>query len=86
MIEWFRRVLKVVVEVVQRPAEQRGFVVQPRRWVVERTFGWFNHYRVLSKDDEVYAETSAQWVYLASIDVMARRLARSKRPQSRAPQ
>ncbi len=44
-----------------------------------------NHYRVLSKDYEVYAETSAQWVYLASIDVMVRRLARSKRSVSDAP-
>jgi putative transposase len=85
MINWFRHQLKVLVEVVLRPAEQKGFVVQPKRWIVERTFGWFNHYRVLSKDYEVYAETSAQWVYLASIDVMARRLARSKRPQSHAP-
>jgi putative transposase len=85
MVEWFRRVLKVLVEVVQRPAGQRGFVVQPKRWIVERTLGWFNRYRVLSKDDEVYAETSAQWVYLASIDVMVRRLARSNRTQSHAP-
>ncbi len=85
MSEWFARVLQVVVEVVQRAPGQRGFVVQPKRWIVERTFGWFNHYRVLSKDYEVYAETSAQWVYLASIDVMVRRLARSKRTLSHAP-
>ncbi len=85
MVDWFRHQLKVLVEVVVRPAEQKGFVVQPRRWVVERTFGWFNRYRVLSKDYEVYADTSAQWVYLASIDVMLRRLARSKRPLSHAP-
>ncbi len=85
MVDWFRHQLKVLVEVVVRPAEQKGFVVQPKRWVVERTFGWFNRYRVLSKDYEVYAETSTQWVYLASIDVMLRRLARSKRPVSHAP-
>ena len=85
MIDWFRHQLKVLVEIVLRPAEQKGFVVQPKRWIVERTFGWFNHYRVLSKDYEVYADTSAQWIYLASIDVMARRLARSRRTQSHAP-
>ena len=84
MIAWFAHQLKVLVEVVVRPAEQRGFVVQPKRWIVERTFGWFNRYRVLSKDYEVYADTSAQWVYLASIDVMVRRLARSKRSVSDA--
>ena len=85
MIDWFRHQLKVLVEVVVRPTEQKGFVVQPKRWIVERTFGWFNRYRVLSKDYEVYADTSTQWVYLASIDVMLRRLARSKRPVSHAP-
>jgi putative transposase len=85
MVEWFARVLTVVVEVVQRPAGQRGFVVQPKRWIVERTFGWFNHYRVLSKDYEVYAESSTQWMYLASIDVMVRRVAHSKRTQTHAP-
>jgi putative transposase len=85
MVGWFRHQLKVLVEIVVRPAEQKGFVVQPKRWIVERTFGWFNRYRVLSKDNEVYADTSTQWVYLASIDVMLRRLARSKRPVSHAP-
>ncbi len=85
MIAWFAHQLKVLVEVVVRPAEQRGFVVQPKRWIVERTFGWFNRYRVLSQDYEVYADTSAQWVYLASIDVMLRRLTRSKRSVSDAP-
>ena len=85
MVDWFRHQVKVLVEIVVRPAEQKGFVVQPKRWIVERTFGWFNRYRVLSKDYEVYAETSAQWVYLASIDVMVRRLARSKRSVSDAP-
>ncbi len=74
----------MLVEVVLRPVEQKGFVVQPKCWIVERTCGWFNHYRVLSQDYEVYAEPSAQWVYLASIDVMARRLARSKRTQAHA--
>jgi putative transposase len=76
MITWFRQCLQCVVEVVTRPAEQRGFVVQPRRWVVERTFGWLNRSRQLSKDYDVYAETTEQWVYLASIQVIMRRLAR----------
>ncbi len=76
MIAWFRQWLRCAVEVVTRPPEQRGFVVQPKRWVVERTFGWFNRSRQLSKDDDVYAETTEQWVYLASIQVIMRRLAR----------
>ncbi len=85
MIAWFWQWLQVVVEIVTRPAEQRGFVVQPQRWKVERTLGWFNRFRVLSKDYEVYAETSEQWVYLASIHVMQRRLARMRAADSMAP-
>ena len=85
MLTWFRHYLKLGVEVVTRPADQRGFHVQPQRWKVERTFGWFNRFRVLSKDYEVYAETSAQWVYLASIHVMQRRLARMQSSRSFTP-
>ncbi len=85
MITWFRHCLQVVVEVVMRPADQRGFQIQPQRWKVERTLGWFNRFRVLSKDYEVYADTSAQWVYLASIHILQRRLARRPQPASRAP-
>ena len=85
MIIWFRHWLHVVVEVVTRPPDQRGFHVQPQRWKVERTLGWFNRFRVLSKDYEVYADTSAQWVYLASIHVMQRRLARMHARASFAP-
>ena len=79
MIGWGRQWLPVVVAVVTRPAEQRGFVVQPKRWIVERTFGWFNRQRQLSKEYDVYPETTEQWVYLASIQVMMRRLARQHR-------
>jgi putative transposase len=79
MITWFRQWLQVVVEVVTRPAAQQGFVVQPKRWIVERTFGWFNRQRQLSKEYDVYAETTEQWVYLAAIQIMMRRLARQGR-------
>ena len=85
MIAWFAYLLQVVVEVVTRPAEHQGFQVQPQRWKVERTFGWFNRFRVLSKDYEVYADTSGQWIYFASIHVMLRRLARTNPTVSLAP-
>ena len=61
--------------VVTRPPDQRGFVVQPRRWVVERTFAWLTDCRRLVKDYEVYAETSEAFIYLAMIHLMLRRLA-----------
>jgi putative transposase len=61
--------------VVQKLPDQRGFQVQPRRWVVERTFAWLTDCRRLTKDYEVYAETSEAFIYLAMIQLMLRRLA-----------
>ena len=61
--------------VVTKPAGQRGFVVQPRRWVVERTFAWLGDCRRLARDYEVYAETSEALIYLAMTHLMLRRLA-----------
>ena len=78
MITWFRQVLQVVVEIVIR-REVRSFAVQPKRWIVERTFGWFNRSRQLSKEYDVYPETTEQWIYLASIQIMVRRLAHQRR-------
>ncbi len=82
MISWFRQWLQVVVEIVSRPTGS-GFVVQPKRWVVERTLGWFNRSRQLSKEYDLYCETSEHWIYLASIQVMMRRLARHRRAPHR---
>jgi putative transposase len=84
MIKWFKCWLQVVVEIVSRPAGS-GFVVQPKRWIVERTLGWFNRSRQLSKEYDLYCETSEYWVYLASIQVMMRRLARHHRAPHRHP-
>lgn len=64
-----------VWEVVKRPKDQTGFVLLPKRWVVERTFGWFAHYRRLSKDVEVLAETQTSMLYAALIHLLARRQA-----------
>ena len=61
--------------VVSKPPGQRGFVVQPRRWVVERTFAWLTDCRRLTKDYEGYTETSEAFIYLAMIHLMLRRLA-----------
>jgi putative transposase len=61
--------------VVPKAPDQRGFVVQPRRWVVERPFAWLGDCRRLSKDSEVYAETSEAFIYLAMIHLMLQRLA-----------
>lgn len=59
--------------VVKRKEEQKGFEVLPRRWVVERTFGWFNHRRRLSKDYEKNTTHSEGMLYLAMISIIIKR-------------
>ena len=65
------------LEIVKRSDEMKGFVVLPRRWVVERTFSWFGRNRRLAKDFENLAETLGTFVTLASIQLALRRLARA---------
>jgi putative transposase len=62
------------LEVVTALKGQKGFVVQPKRWIVERTFGWLNRSRRLSKDYERTTESSAAFVQAAMIHLMVRRL------------
>lgn len=64
-----------LLEIVKRSDDANGFVVLPRRWVVERTFGWLFRFRRLSKDYEVLPETSEAWIYAAMTRIMLRRLA-----------
>jgi putative transposase len=54
--------------------EQKGFVILPRRWVVERTFAWLSHQRRLSKDYEVFPKTSETFILIAMTRLMLRRL------------
>lgn len=74
--QWVKNLLpKLKVEVVKRSDDVKGFKVLPRRWVVERTFGWFMRQRRLVRDYE-RTETSAEaWVYMAMIRIQLRRLA-----------
>ncbi len=73
-IDWFAHTLGWLVDIVSRMSHQRGFQVLPKRWIVERTFAWFNSYRRLSKDYEYYLSSSEAMIYLASIRLMLRRL------------
>jgi putative transposase len=63
------------LEIVKRADAVCGFVVQPKRWIVERTLGWLNRYRRLSKDYETLPATSEAMVYIAMIRLMLARLA-----------
>lgn len=64
------------IEIVKRSDAMKGFVLLPRRWVVERTFSWFGRNRRLAKDYENLADTLAAFIHLASIQIAVRRLAR----------
>ena len=72
--DWAAEEHRVAVTVVRRPPGQRGFVVQARRWVVERTFAWLTRHRRLSRDYERYATTSETLIYLASCHLLLKRL------------
>jgi len=76
LLDWVQATCAWILEIVTRPEGSKGFVLLPRRWVVERTFGWLSHYRVLSKDYEVLPRNSEAVVYAAMIHLMVRRLAR----------
>ena len=65
----------ITVEVTTRTAGQRGFVVQAKRWAVERAFGWLNRARRLAKDFEGCVESSVTWIYLTFCRLLLRRLA-----------
>ena len=61
------------LEIVRRAVGCKGFIVVPRRWVVERTFGWFGRYRRLARDHEDTVAISEVMTYLASIRRMLKR-------------
>lgn len=75
IVDWVKQTCGWRLDIVRRPEGSRGFVVLPRRWVVERTFAWLGRYRRLSKDFEHQVASSEAMVYLASIHRMLRLLA-----------
>jgi len=76
LVDWAWQLWRCTVEIVKR-SELHTFRVLPRRWVVERTFGWLGRYRRLNRDYERQAQTGEVMVYLAMIRLMLARLAKS---------
>ncbi|GHO72248.1 hypothetical protein KSD_58070 [Ktedonobacter sp. SOSP1-85] len=76
LLEWVILHFHFVLQPVLRSDDQKGFVVLPRRWVVERTFAWITQCRRLGKDYETLTESSEAMIYLAMTRLMIRRLAR----------
>ena len=70
-----RRYRPVRLKIVKRGDQVKGFVVLPKRWIVERTFAWLGKYRRLSKDYEYLTNTSEAMIYVAMIHLMVRRIA-----------
>ena len=67
---------KWTIDIVKRSDRAKGFVVLPRRWVVERTLAWLNRNRRLAKDFEQSIQSATAWLFIASIQLFARRIAR----------
>jgi putative transposase len=76
LIEDVRSSLGIELEVVKRPDIAQGFVPISWRWIVERTFGWLNRLRRLSKSYERYTDTDEAMIHVGMIGLMLRRLAR----------
>lgn len=77
LIDWVKPHLGWPLDIVERPAQQVGFQVLPKRWIVDRTWAWLNRSHRLSKDYEQLPETSQAFIYVAMIRLVPRRLART---------
>ena len=74
LIGWVKDLGGWLLQIVKRCDDVKGFVILPKRWIVERTFGWFGRYRRLSKDYEALTDSSESMIYLAMIHLLVRRL------------
>jgi putative transposase len=74
LVRWVLATFGWLLTIVRKPAGSRGFVLLARRWVVERTFGWFGRYRRLSKDYEGLPHVSEAFIQLAMVHVLLQRL------------
>jgi len=85
LVVWAAAVLRLSVTVVKRTDDVRGFVLLPRRWVVERTFGWLSRYRRLVRDYERLPAHHEAMVLWATSMIMARQLVRQTSSESATP-
>ena len=65
---------KVELEIIKRSDPVKGFKVLPKRWIVERTFGWFNFFRRLDKDHEKSTKSSESMTLIANIQIILGRM------------
>ncbi|WP_373558864.1 IS5 family transposase [Streptomyces sp. Ag82_O1-15] len=78
IVDWARAKLALTLQVVKRTDDMEGFVVLPRRWVIERTFAWLMHSRRLARDYETLPASSEAMIRWSMVTRMGRRLARPR--------
>ena len=66
----------IPLEIVKRPDTAKGFKLLPKRWIVERTYGWLGRCRRLAKDYENFTRSHVAFIILAMIRLMLRRIVR----------
>jgi putative transposase len=76
---WVRETFGWVLETILRPANAQGFIVLPKRWIVERTFAWISRSRRNARDYERKPEHSEAMIHLTMIALMSKRLANHKK-------
>jgi transposase len=83
LVDWAATTLRTTLSIVRKPADQKGFAVLPRRWVVEQTLAWLTAHRRLARDYERDPTISEAMIRWAAIGLMTRRLARGGQPARR---
>jgi putative transposase len=76
--DWVKTTMGWILQTVLRPVGIKGFVILPKRWIVERTFGWLSRCRRNSKDYERNPKSSEAMIHISMISLMSRRLAATK--------
>ena len=76
--DWVAGTFGWVLQTVLRPVGIKGFVVLPKRWIVERTFAWLARYRRYSRDYEKTTASSEAFAHIAMIHLMSKRLAKAQ--------
>jgi putative transposase len=77
LVQWVKDQFRKCLDIVKPPTGTKGFHVQRKRWIVERTFGWLGRWRRLSKNYERKIDTAEALVYISMTHLMLRRLAKS---------
>lgn len=77
LLTWAKTTLTITIQIVKRSDDMTGFVVLPRRWVVERTLAWITRHRRCARDYEGLPHHHEAMVHWAMIRIMSRRLART---------